>query len=208
MRNERSKIRMEYLPLGALVLAAALWAPAAGAQDGHGHGHGPAMAAPPQPVTAEHRERVNALVRIVRESTRRFQDISVALAAGYVPQFGCVSGDHEGAMGVHLVNGALVGDPALDAAHPEILVYEPKPNGRFELVAADYLVIAEAWHANNPAPPELVGQLFHLFPSPNRFGLPAFYTLHVWAWKDNPQGTFANWNPRVSCDDFRENPRP
>ena len=47
-----------------------------------------------------------------------------------------------------------------------------------------------------------MGQLFHLFESPNRFGLPAFYTLHVWAWKDNPNGTFVNWNPDVSCDAF------
>jgi hypothetical protein len=47
-----------------------------------------------------------------------------------------------------------------------------------------------------------MGQLLHLFESPNRFGLPAFYTLHVWAWKDNPLGTFTNWNPTVSCDGF------
>ena len=51
-------------------------------------------------------------------------------------------------------------------------------------------------------PPELMGQLFHLFDSPNRFGLKAFYALHVWAWKDNPNGTFTNWNPNVSCDAF------
>jgi hypothetical protein len=55
-------------------------------------------------------------------------------------------------------------------------------------------------------PPELMGQLFHLFESPNRFGLPAFYTLHVWAWKENPNGTFVNWNQNVSCDAY--NPRP
>ena len=47
-----------------------------------------------------------------------------------------------------------------------------------------------------------MGQLFHFFESPNRFGLPPFYTLHVWAWKDNPNGTFTNWNPDVSCDAF------
>jgi hypothetical protein len=47
-----------------------------------------------------------------------------------------------------------------------------------------------------------VGQLLHLFESPNRFGLPAFYTLHVWAWKDNPNGTFVNWHPQISCDGF------
>ena len=62
----------------------------------------------------------------------------------------------------------------------------------------------EAWEANpkHTAPPELMGQLFHLFDKPNRFGLDPFYTLHVWAWKDNPNGTFTNWNPNVSCDAF------
>jgi hypothetical protein len=50
--------------------------------------------------------------------------------------------------------------------------------------------------------PQLMGQLFHLFDSPNRFGLPAFYTLHVWAWKENPAGTFVNWHTNVSCDAF------
>jgi hypothetical protein len=157
-------------------------------------------------VSPEDRDQTNALVRIVRDSTRRFQDISVALAAGYVPRFGCVSGSHEGAMGLHLVHDPLVADGVLEPTRPELLVYEPIFSGRFRLVAADYLVLSEAWHANNPAPPELAGQLFHLFDSPNRFGLPAFYTLHVWAWKDNPQGTFANWNPRVSCDHFAGNP--
>ena len=51
-----------------------------------------------------------------------------------------------------------------------------------------------------------MGQLLHLFESPNRFGLPAFYTLHVWAWKHNPNGTFVNWHPNVSCDAFRPTP--
>ena len=53
-----------------------------------------------------------------------------------------------------------------------------------------------------PGTPELMGQLLHLFESPNRFGLPTFYTLHVWAWKENPTGTFANWHAKVSCDAF------
>ena len=143
-----------------------------------------------------------AFVKIVREVTERYRDVDVALADGFIPQFGCVSGSHEGAMGIHLVNFPNVLDGELDATRPELLVYEPLANGRMRLVAADYLVLTEAWHAKNPAPPELMGQLFHLFESPNRFGLPAFYTLHVWAWKENPQGTFANWNPNVSCDAY------
>src|SRR4030095_12785686 len=75
-------------------------------------------------------------------------------------------------------------------------------NGRRRLVGADFLVLAADWHAKHAAPPELAGQLMHLFESPNRFGLPAFYTLHVWAWKDNPNGMFVNWHPKVSCEAF------
>jgi hypothetical protein len=148
-------------------------------------------------------DRAAALVKAVREATAQFSDPAAAEAAGYVLQFGCVSGGDYGAMGVHFVNGGLVKEPALDVSKPELLVYEPTSNGRLRLVAADYLVLADAWHeANGLAPPELMGQLFHLFEFPNRFALPAFYTLHVWAWKENPNGTFVNWNPRVSCDGY------
>ena len=31
----------------------------------------------------------------------------------------------------------------------------------------------------------------------------AFYTLHVWAWKDNPNGSLVNWHPKVSCESYR-----
>ena len=143
-----------------------------------------------------------ALIKIVREATDRFQDVEVAKAEGYQLQFGCVSGSDSGAMGMHFVNGSLVGDGEIDATHPEIVIYEPLPNGKLKLVGADYLVLADAWNAKHAAPPELMGQLFHLFEAPNRFGLPAFYTLHVWAWKDNPTGSFVNWHQNVSCNAF------
>ena len=128
--------------------------------------------------------------------------MAVAEAEGYALQFGCVSGSDVGAMGMHFVNGPLVMDGELDATRPEIVIYEPLPNGRLRLIGADYLVLADQWNGKHAAPPELMGQLFHLFESPNRFGLPAFYTLHVWAWKDNPNGAFVNWHPQVSCDGF------
>ena len=32
--------------------------------------------------------------------------------------------------------------------------------------------------------------------------LDPFYALHVWAWFDNPHGTFVDFNPNVSCDGF------
>lgn len=161
------------------------------AQSDHAHG-----------AEANQRNNANALVQIVREATERFQDVRQAEAEGYALQFGCVSGPDAGAMGLHFVNGSLVGDGEIDPARPEIVIYEPLPNGRLKLIGADYLVLADVWNATHSSAPELMGQLFHLFESPNRFGLPAFYTLHVWAWKDNPTGTFVNWHTNVSCDAF------
>lgn len=146
----------------------------------------------------------SALARAVRQSTEPFQDTQAAIAAGYALAGGCVSGPEEGAMGVHYVNASLVGDGLLDAARPEALVYEPR-NGRLQLVAVEYIVLAEQWNAANDHPPVLQGQHFHLVGAPNRAGLPAYYELHVWALKRNPHGTFADWNPRVNCDAY--NPR-
>ena len=143
------------------------------------------------------------LVRVVREATERFKDVEVAKKEGYGLLFGCVSGGDSGAMGLHFVNLALVGDPALDPTRPEIVIYEPRPNGGVRLIGADFLVFKADWEAQHPnETPQIMGQLLHLFEGPNRFGLPDFYTLHVWAWKDNPTGTFVNWHANVSCDAF------
>jgi hypothetical protein len=143
------------------------------------------------------------LVRVVRAATARFKDVAQAEAEGYSLMFGCVSGPDWGAMGLHYVNLALVGDGVLDPTKPEIVIYEPLPNGKLRLTGADYLVFAGAWHATNQATPQLGGQLMHLIESPNRYGLPDFYTLHVWAWKENPAGTYSNWHSTVSCDAYR-----
>ena len=35
--------------------------------------------------------------------------------------------------------------------------------------------------------------------SPNRYGLPTFYSLHVWIYRHNPVGMFQMWNPNVHC---------
>jgi len=141
------------------------------------------------------------LVNVVRDATERFRNPREALAAGYTALPTCVSGPEEGAMGVHFVDAVSIGDGALQADRPEALVYEQK-DGRMRLVAAEFIVLAEGWHANHTDPPALLGQHFHLVGSPNRYGLPAFYELHVWAWRQNPKGAFVDWNPRVSCEEF------
>jgi hypothetical protein len=163
-----------------------------------------AAAASPQHSQELAKTRSGELVRIVRDATARFRDVAAAEAEGYQLMFGCVTGPDSGAMGLHYVKMSLVGDGALDAANPEIVIYEPLPNGRLKLIGADFLVLAADWDAKHATPPQLEGQLLHLFESPNRFGLPAFYTLHVWAWKNNPTGMFVNWHQNVSCENFSE----
>jgi len=149
--------------------------------------------APEQPATN--------LVAKVRQATEPYQNVEDAEAAGYGQFLGCVSGPQGGAMGVHYPNGNLVGDGMLDPMQPEVLIYEVK-NGQYSLVAVEYLVLFDDWNANNESPPVLSGQVFNYVGSPNRYGMPAFYELHVWALKNNPNGVFADWNPQVSCENF------
>lgn len=150
----------------------------------------------------EHRHTSADLVDVVSRAIQPFANAAAATAAGYAPFLGCVSGPQEGAMGIHYVNGTLVGDGQLDARQPEALMYEPR-NGRLILIGVEYIVLAEQWDAVNDTPPTLMGHVFHYNGSPNRYGIPAFYELHVWAARHNPNGAFADWNPRVSCEGYR-----
>jgi methanethiol S-methyltransferase len=171
---------------GALALLCVL--PTRALAQGHVHGGG---------------TQSNALVQIVRDATERFKNVEAAENEEYHLMFGCVSGPDFGAMGLHYVNMPLVLDGELDPTHPEIILYEALPNGQLKLTGADFLVLADAWDTAHPGePPQIMGQLLHRFEAPNRFGLPNFYTLHVWAWKESPTGTFVNWHSNVSCDAF------
>ena len=169
------------------------------AQDGHSH----TMPPQDQEITSAQKSQRSELLKIVRESTARFRDVNVAENEGYRLEFGCVSGPDSGAMGLHYVNDTLVGNGIVDPTRPQIILYEAQPNGELKLTGADFLVLADAWDKKHPGQtPQLMGQIFHYFEAPNRFGLPAFYTLHVWAWKENPNGAFVNWHPNVSCQSF------
>ena len=188
--------------LAALMVSISPMPGVAQSHDDHG-GHAASQWHKPTP-------QESALVEAVRAATEKYKNVRSVEGPGdgYELKFGCVSGGDFGAMGMHFVNFKLV-DGEVDVTQPEIVLFEPTPNGGIRITGADFLVPVAAWdaaHAVPPAehaaPPELMGQLFHLFDSPNRFGLDPFYTLHVWAWKDNPNGTFGNWNPDVSCDAF------
>lgn len=107
--------------------------------------------------------------------------------------------DGTGDMGVHYVDVDNLQDGKIRRLAPEALVYEPEADGSQQLVAAEYVVTAEAWHANHQGAPRLYGQRFEKVKEGNRYGLPTFYELHVWHQRHNSLGTFNDWNPGVYC---------
>jgi hypothetical protein len=203
MKSGRFTARLAALA-GALGLVGLCAGPAL-ADDAHPHGAAPQS----QDFSKDKHNRDGTLLQIVRDATRRFQNVHVAEAEGYSLMFGCVSGESDGAMGLHYVNMEILKEGKIEATRPQIVIYEAQPDGRLRLIGADYLVFKAAWDAKYSAPPQLMGQAFHLFDAPNRFRLDPFYTLHVWAWKENPNGAFVNWHPNVSCESFVDpNPSP
>ncbi|HKU61538.1 MAG TPA: hypothetical protein VJQ44_10010 [Gemmatimonadales bacterium] len=148
----------------------------------HTHGaHGGPVALTP--------EMLQAIAR-VRNATAVFHDITRAQAAGYDVQFpaGCAALPGTGAQGFHWINNGLV-DDKVELLKPELVMYEPKPGGGMQLVGVDYVVPLSL----SAEPPTLLGVPFAPLPE---LGV---WALHIWAWRPNPDGMFAMWNPRVSC---------
>jgi hypothetical protein len=159
----------------------------------------PTVMAQNEQQQVESLDKSPGLVRDVRRATHQFQNVDAAIGAGYESTRSCVSGPNGGAMGVHYVNEAFIADGVLDVQRPEVLVYAPDNGGRLRLVAIEFFVDAEQWDGANAGPPVLGGQHFHYVGEPNRLRNPAYYELHVWAWKRNSNGVFSDWNPAVSC---------
>jgi hypothetical protein len=158
-----------------------------------------APAMPTDAVTAKQSPRAAA-----RAATAKYRHLAKAKHDGYAilkdaKGIACIDMPGEGGMGVHFVNGDLVGTAKVDARRPEALVYEPKAGGRKRLVALEYVTFQEAWDKTHAKPPKLFGHRFELVEAGNRYGLPPFYELHAWLFKKNPSGMFYEWNPRVSC---------
>lgn len=188
MSNENEKTARHIWALGivcsGMFFAAAAVVPLSAQNAAHGEHNSPSQ-----------------LVEDVRNATRVYLDVNNAGPAGYGPAFGCVTGPDHGAMGIHYVNGGLVGDGKIEKETPEALIYEPVGGGKLRLVGVEYIVDAKTWlKNNNNVPPQLDGQAFQLVGAPNRFGLDPFFELHVWAWRENPQGAFVDWNNSVTCE--------
>lgn len=162
---------------------------------------------------------VARLVAAVRQATARYHDVSVAHAAGYATANEPCVASPAGGMGVHAANMPLLVDPALDPTVPELLLYEPKPNG-LKLVAVEYLKFVPLrnrttgavgpWVSQSPwdpalyevaiPTPQLFGQTFN-GPMPGHTPtMPWHWDLHAWIWTPNPNGMFVQFNPSVQCN--------
>jgi hypothetical protein len=180
MRISRLRIALVAVPLAVAAVAILTVVSLAGADDAH------------------------SLTAVTKSATGKYHDLSAAKADGYAifpdaKGIACIDNQPVGGMGVHYVKGAYVGDTTLDPTHPEALVYAPNAAGKLKLAALEYIVFAAAWDAHHADRPTMFNKEFNLTPSPNRFGIPAFYSLHAWVWDPNSDGLLEPWNPRVHC---------
>ena len=135
----------------------------------------------------------------VRDRLAKYKDPVAAVRDGYLSTLGCVHYP-SGAMGVHFLNPALI-SPELDPGKPQILVYEPVGD-RLELVAAEWLVPLATGITQRPS---LFGRPFDGPMAGHEPLMPHelhHYDLHVWLFRENPEGVFAATNPSVSCEGY------
>lgn len=162
----------------------------------------------------------------VRAATERFRDVQVALAEGYVrdPMDLCDTSEmmgrpaELGAMGIHYFRPDVLGvagppNPRVtgtgthtDFRTPAILIYEPQADGSLELVAVENLAFEAAWRAaGNTEPPTYYGVPFdHMADDPatevdEAHLFEPHFDRHVWIYRENPNGVFAQFNPMVTC---------
>ena len=166
----------------------------------------------------------------VRRATERFRDVNVALAEGYIrdpfdicetaPMMGRPAS--LGAMGIHYVRPDLLGitgppSPRVngtgthtDFRTPSVLIYEPQADGSLRLVAVENLVFAAAWRAaGHTEPPSFHGVKWDLMVDDPKTALDEAHNFephfdrHVWLYRKNPNGVFAQFNPAVTCTHHR-----
>ncbi|MCF6120107.1 hypothetical protein L2449_25045 [Mesorhizobium muleiense] len=163
----------------------------------------------------------------IRQETERFRNVNVALAEGYIrdPANMCETAEMTGqprklgAMGLHYFRPDMLGitappNPRVDGTgthtdfgKPAVLVYEPQADGSLELIAVENLVFAKAWkEAGHHAPPSFHGVPWDTMiddpatPVDEAHNFEPHHDRHVWLYRENPNGIFAQFNPRVTCE--------
>jgi hypothetical protein len=132
------------------------------------------------------------ILSTLQRVTARYHDLNVAIDDGFELLHPCEDRPGEGPVGTVYVHFDRLADGIADPSSPDALVYEPAgPSGRPKLVGVEFAIPYVLW--NQPQPPEFFG---HAFQREDEFGV---YGLHLWVWRDNPNGLFEEANPKVSC---------
>jgi len=176
---------MRTRPYRLLSLLVAICAACTHGEVGTGH-------EPLSTITSGFSPSVRRDVELLRNATATFHDLAQAEAAGYPTKLPrCVADSTMGGMGYHMVSRQLF-DEKLEIEHPEMLIYAPVAGGGLEFVGVEYAVPFRALPAT-ATPPRLFGQELKKYDEFN------YWAIHVWAWRKNAAGLFADWNPSVSC---------
>jgi len=139
-------------------------------------------------------ERSRELARVVatlKRATARYHNLENAKRDGFVFLHGCEVRGDEGPVGTVYVQPERLMDGKIDPTEPDALIYRPGSNGRLFLVGAELAVPYTLWTQSGP--PTFHGATFQ---REDEFGV---YGLHAWVWLQNPEGLFAETNPKVSC---------
>ncbi len=138
---------------------------------------------------------------VVREATKKFRDVDVAIAAGYVPTDVCVEAPGVGGMGYHYVHPGLASDMKIDPTMPEVLVYQKTDRGSLRLGALEWFIAdADQDLTTDEDRPTLMGHPFDGPMEGHEPGMPVHFDLHAWVYRDNPAGELAAFNPSVNCN--------
>ncbi len=134
----------------------------------------------------------------LRVVTGAYHNEALGVAGGFEHTDSCVASD-EGGMGYHHVNGARI-DGVVNRDQPEVLLYAAGTGGTRVLTGVEYLKIdTDQDLTTDDDRPVLFGRPFDGPMPGHEPGMPVHYDLHVWVWRSNPKGLFAQWNPRVTC---------
>jgi hypothetical protein len=130
-------------------------------------------------------------IATLQRVTARYHDINAARADQFVLLHPCEARGDESPVGTVYINIARLMDGVIDPGSPDALIYEPASNGDLRLVGVEFAIPKTLWTGEEP--PTFFGATFQ---SEDEFGV---YALHAWVWRNNPEGLFAETNPRVSC---------
>lgn len=144
----------------------------------------------PEQANRYGRSAEQQLTETLRRVTARYHDIEIAKRDSFVLLHDCETRLNDEPVGTVYVNMSRLTDGVINPNKPDALIYEPTAKG-LTLVGVEFAIPFSLW--TKPQPPKLLGTTFQ---REDEFGV---FALHAWVWRKNPNGLFAETNPRVTC---------